>query len=163
MEMDQLIKKIKDLRGKKEADLSMEEDLSLAIMNLISLEEHFFLTAQKTGKDEYLKYLEQTRDLRKKLLGKMIPRNEGESWCISKHLLSATMRLLEVGTKYQTMKEGKKAKEAFDDAYKLYNLFWAIRLKLMDLPDLKDIKEDEFDKPWNVEDIVNKLVDCCRE
>lgn len=161
--MDQLIKKIKDLKQKKDADLSMEEDLSLAIMNLISLEEHFFLTAEKTGKNEYLKYLEETRNLRKKLLEVMIPKNEGETWCISKHLLAATMRMMEVGTKYQTMKEPKKAGDAFADAYKLYNLFWAIRLKLMNLSDLKDIKSKEDNKPWSVEDIVNKLVDCCRE
>src|SRR3989344_4936235 len=103
--MEKLIKKIEELKQKKGADLSLEEDLSLAIMNLISFEEHFFFTAEKTKKDIYLKYLEEARELRKKLLAKMIPQNEGESWCIGKHLLAATMRLMEVGTKYQTMKK----------------------------------------------------------
>lgn len=163
--MNDLQKKIEELKNKKNADLSMEEDLSLAIMNLISLEEHFFFTGEKTKKDTYFGFLNQTRELRKKLLAKMIPQNEGETWCISKHLLAATMRLMEVGTKYQTMKDDKKAKDAFDDAYSLYNLFWGIRLKLIDLPKLKNlsVSKKRQDKPWNMNEIVEKLVDCCRE
>ena len=163
MNINELSEKIKDLRQKKGADLSMEEDLSIAIMNLISLEEHFFFTAEKTGNNKYLTYLEQSRELRKKLLAKMMPKNEGESWCISKHLLAATMRLMEVGTKYQSLKDLKKAEEAFDDAYKIYNMFWAIRLDLLKMEDLKEIKETDEEKEWSVEDIVDKLVDCCRE
>lgn len=157
--MDDLVKKIEEFKNKKDADLSMEEDLSIAVMNLISLEEHFFFTAQKTKKEKYFKYVEQIREIRKRMLAKMIPQNEGETWCISKHLLAATMRLMEVGTKYQTMKKEDKAKEVFDHAYALYNLFFAIRLKLIDLKDLKNKREE----PWSENDIVAKLVDCCRE
>ncbi len=43
-------KKIKNLLDKKDLDLSSGEDLSVGIMNLISIEEHLFFTAQKTGK-----------------------------------------------------------------------------------------------------------------
>ncbi len=164
--MDDLVKKIEEFKNKKYlpagrqgADLSSDEDLSIAVMNLISLEEHFYFTAQKTKKDKYYKYVEQIREIRKRMLAKMIPQNEGETWCISKHLLAASMRLMEVGTKYQTMKKTDKAKEVFDDAYALYNLFFAIRLKLIDLKDLKNKK----DGPWSEDDIVAKLVDCCRE
>jgi len=157
--MEDLLKKIEEFKNKKGADLSMEEDLSIAIMNLISLEEHFYFTGQKTKKDKYFQYVEQIREIRKRMLAKMIPQNEGETWCISKHLLAAAMRLIEVGTKYRTMKKPEKAKEVFDDAYALYNLFFAIRLKLVDLGDLKNKKE----KAWSEDDIVAKLVDCCRE
>lgn len=157
--MDNLLKKIEEFKNKKDADLSMEEDLSIAVMNLISLEEHFYFTAQKTKKEKYYQYVEQIREIRKRMLAKMIPQNEGETWCISKHLLAATMRLMEVGTKYQTMKKPEKAKEVFDDAYALYNLFFAIRLKLVDIEDVKNKK----DEAWSENDIVAKLVDCCRE
>ncbi len=164
--MDDLIKKIDQFKNKKGADLSMEEDLSIAIMNLISLEEHFYFTAQKTKKDEYLKLLSEVREVRKRMLAKMIPENEGETWCISKHLLSATMRLMEVGTKYQNQKDDKKAKEVFDDAYSLFNMFWGIRLKLIDLKDVKakipELSENNK-KPWSMDDIMTKMVDCCRE
>ncbi len=157
--MDDLLKKIEEFKNKKSADLSSDEDLSIAVMNLISLEEHFYFTAQKTKKEKYYQYVEQIREIRKRMLAKMIPQNEGETWCISKHLLAATMRLMEVGTKYQTMKKSEKAKEVFDDAYKLYNLFFAIRLKLVDIEDIKNKKEEA----WSENDIVAKLVDCCRE
>ena len=164
--MDDLIKKIDQFKNKKGADLSMEEDLSIAIMNLISLEEHFYFTAQKTKKDEYLKLLSEVREVRKRMLAKMIPENEGETWCISKHLLSATMRLLEVGTKYQNQKDNEKAKEVFNDAYTLFNMFWGIRLKLVDLKNVKakipELSENNK-KPWSMNDIMTKMVDCCRE
>lgn len=162
--MEDLVRKIEKLKEKKDMDLSLEEDLSIAIMNLISLEEHFFYTYEKTKKQEYFDYLNTARELRKKLLAKMIPENEGETWCISKHLLATTMRLMEVGTKYQTMKKEKEAKAAFDDAYTVNNMFWAIRLKLMELKDLrKNLPKQEEEKPWDMDEIMKKLIDCCRE
>ena len=161
MKFEELQKKIQEFKGAKGADLSMEEDLSIAIMNLISLEEHFFFTAEKTGKSDYLDLLNETREIRKELMGRMIDRHEGETWCVSKHLLAATMRIMEVGTKLQSDGKSRQAKETFDKAYKIYSLFWALRLKLLDISDVKK-KEDEK-KPMSYEDIVNKLVDCCRE
>lgn len=153
-----LLAKIKRLKESGSYDLSLEEDLSIAVMNLISLEEHFFFTSQKTGKSEYLDLLQQTREVRKQLLAKMIPANEGETWCISKHLLAATMRLMEVGTKYQS--DGKKAEAdtSFTQAYKIYSLFWAVRLKLVDLKGVK-----KLNKPMSIEDLTTQLIDCCKE
>ncbi len=154
----QLIDKIKKLQASGNYDLSLEEDLSIAVMNLISLEEHFFLTSQKTGKSDYLDLLQQTREIRKALLAKMIPQHEGETWCITKHLLAATMRLIEVGTKYQTDGKNQEADTSFTQAYKIYSLFWAVRLKLLNLKDVKKVTQ-----PVSVEDLVNQLVDCCQE
>jgi len=154
----QLVEKVKKLQASGNFDLSLEEDLSIAVMNLISLEEHFYFSAEKTGKSDYFDLLKQTRDIRKTLLAKMIPVNEGETWCISKHLLSTTMRLIEVGTKYQTDGKADQAKEAFDQAYKVYSLFWAIRLKLLNLKDVKKIE-----KVMSVEDLTTQLIDCCKE
>mgnify|MGYP001558403676 CR=1 FL=1 len=153
-----LLAKIKQLQADGDYDLSLEEDLSIAVMNLISLEEHFFFTSQKTGKSDYLDLLQQTREVRKQLLAKMIPANEGETWCISKHLLAATMRLIEVGTKYQS--DGKKAEAntSFTQAYKIYSLFWAVRLKLLDLKGVKKIE-----KAMTIEDLTTQLIDCCKE
>ena len=151
----QLVDKIKKLQAGKNYDLSLEEDLSIAVMNLISLEEHFFFTSQKTGKSDYLDLLQETREIRKSLLAKMIPQHEGETWCITKHLLAATMRLIEVGTKYQS--DGKKAEAstAFTQAYKIYSLFWAVRLKLLNLKGVKKI-----DKALTIEDLTTQLIDC---
>lgn len=160
MTLDNLLAKVHALQKTGKFDLSREEDLSIAIMNLISLEEHFFMTAQKTGKKEYLDLHQQTRQIRTQLLAQMIPQHEGETWCISKHLLATTMRLIEVGDKHQSAKENQKAKDMFDLAYQVYSMFWAIRLKLINFPDLKQVTSS---KPWTLEDITTKLVDCCKE
>ena len=156
-----IIKKVEAMKKSGAVDLSTEEDLSIAIMNLISLEEHFFFTGEKTGDGKYFDLLGEVRELRKKLLGKMIDKHEGETWCISKHLLATTMRLMEVGTKLQGDKKTKEAKEVFDQAFRVYSMFWAMRLKLVDASGFKQAAAGE--QPWTFKDIVNKLVDCCDE
>ncbi|MEK7626922.1 MAG: hypothetical protein AAB399_02030 [Patescibacteria group bacterium] len=158
---EELMKKVAELKKSGNFDLSLDEDLSIAVMNLISLEEHFFFTAEKTKKDDYFDLLRETREMRKELLGKLMEKNEGETWCISKHLLAASMRLMEVGTKLEGAGKRKEAKDMFDKSYKLYTFFWALRLKLVNTADLK--KKPEGGGPWTHEDIVNKLVDCCKE
>jgi len=157
----ELIKKIERMKKSGEIDLSMEEDLSIAVMNLISLEEHFFFTSAKTGKEKYLDLLFEAREIRKSLLEKLVSRHEGETWCVSKHLLATTMRLIEVGTKLYSDNKKEEAKEVFDKAQKLYSLFWGLRLKLIDLPEIKEAAKNE--KPWTLKDIMDKLVDCCDE
>ena len=161
---EELVKKANEIKSGNGVDLSVEEDLSIAIMNLISLEEHFFFTAQKTGKDEYLGWLEKIREMRKSLLGMMIRQYEGEAWCIAKHLLAASMRLIEVGTKMQSKGQIDQAKEMFGKSYELFGLFFALRLKLIDLPESKkEDRLDDPDHPWTKEEIMNKLLDCCKE
>jgi hypothetical protein len=156
-----LLKKVDALKSSRSVDLSTDEDLSIAVMNLISLEEHFFFTGAKTGKPEYFEFLDEVRALRKELLGKLIDRHEGETWCIAKHLLATTMRLMEVGTKLHS--DGKKgdAQEMFARARKSWTLFWALRLKLLDAAEFKSVAANE--KSWSLQDIVNKLVNCCDE
>ncbi len=115
------MKKNKSETGYK-ADLTYLEDLSIAVMNLISLEEHFAFTTMKTKKQEYLEVLSAVRKLRIKLLRQLVHNTEGELWCISKHLLAATMRLMETATKY-IGKDNDKAYEYEKAAFDLYALF----------------------------------------
>lgn len=157
-------KLVERLRGEKGADLSMAEDLSIAVMNLISLEEHFFFTAEKTGKDNYFDAASEVREVRKEALKQLVGTHEGETWCSTKHLLAATMRLIEVGTKLQS--EGKKdeAKKSFDQAYKIYSIFWALRLRLISVKSVVDATDSSSkDRPWTLEDLTTKLADCCNE
>lgn len=166
---DDLLEKLKKEKKLNGIDLSTEEDMILAIMNLISLEEHFFFTGVKTEKDEYYDLLNETRTIRKELMAKIMDKNEGETWCISKHLLAVSIRLIEVGTKLYSDKKNSEAKEMFARAYKTYSMFWGVRLKLIDALEFKKIatEENNFDirdkKPWTFKDIVDKLVDCCDE
>jgi len=156
-----ILKKVEELKKGGAIDLSMEEDLSIAVMNLISLEEHLFFTGEKTGNAEYFDFINQVREIRKEMLAKLIARHLGETWCIGKHLLAASMRLMEVGTKLQGDDKKTEAQEMFDRAYQLYSLFWAVRLKLVDADKFKSIAASE--KAWTSQDIVEKLVNCCDE
>jgi hypothetical protein len=158
---EEIIKKMEALKASGGLDLSTEEDLAMAIMNLISLEEHFYFTGAKTDKPEYFDMLIEVRSMRAKLLARMIDKKEGEVWCISKHLLATSMRLMEVGTKLQ--KEGKKdeAKEFFADSYKMFTLFFALRLKIISIPEVQKLADAE--KPMTLKDVMTKLVDCCNE
>lgn len=169
--LEELMQKVNKLKATGELDLSMEEDLSIAIMNLISLEEHFYFTAEKTKNDGYFDFMNQIREIRKQLLVKMINVHEGETWCIAKHLLAATMRMMEVGTKLQSSDKKEEAKDMFKKAYEIYSLFWVLRLKLINVPDIKKIEDNKLNihdkpgtnKPMTKEDIISKLVDCCKE
>jgi hypothetical protein len=94
-----------------------------------------------------------------------------EIYCISKHLLAASMRLIEVGTKYY--QEGKKeeAKNLFSKAYDLWSLFWGLNLKLIDIGEVKKIEENQLnvhdkektDLFGKLKKIVRKIIDCCIE
>lgn len=155
---EEVLKRIEEMKKGKHFDLSVEEDLAIAVMNLISLEEHFFFTGAKTNKPEYYDLLQEVRSMRTKLLAKMIDRTEGETWCISKHLLASSMRLFEVGTKLQSDNKKDEAKESFEQAFKLFNMFFALRLKIVHTCNVVD-----ENKPMTINDIMNKLVDCCDE
>lgn len=192
------MKKAKDVKefvervdaGKKmnPKDLSSDQDLTIAIMNLISIEEHLVFSGAKTGKTSFYDLVENVRELRKNLMQRVIPEYEGEVWCISKHLLASSMRLMEVGTKQQSLKNTKLAYSLFDQAYELYCLFWGLNMKMLDVKDVKwvednleDIKKisasleenrtsaDKIEKKENVgvmgkmKAFVKKAVDCCIE
>ena len=181
--LNEFVAKIDQMKKQDKMDLSSDQDLSLAIMNLISIEEHFFFTAEKTGKDEYFDLLKEVREMRKSLLQKIIKEYEGEVWCISKHLLAASMRLMEVGTKQLGMGKKEEAKELFQKSYDLYGMFWALNMKLIGTNDIKEaggvesektikkIDENALNKLDNnptgftgkLRDLVRKAIDCCIE
>lgn len=162
------IAKIEEVK-KGSVDLSRDEDLSIALMNLISLEEHFYFTAMKTNNQKYLEMLNSIRELRKKLLAKIVTNPEGEEWCISKHLLAASMRLIEVGTKELAKKKKEDANMFFTSAFNLYSLFFAINMKLIETRDLEgnskniESRENKEGILGKFSAIIKKIVDCCRE
>lgn len=144
-------------------DLSAAEDLSLAVMNLVSLEEHFFFTGAKTGNGAYYDTAREARELRTRLMKELLPEHEGESWCAAKHLLAASMRLVEVGNRYQSEGQKEKARAFFEDAYRLYAIFWALKAKLLSVKQAADSGKEVSEKKWSLEQLVGKLADCCNE
>lgn len=126
-------------------DLSSDQDLTIGIMNLISIEEHLVFSGAKTGKTSFYDMVPDIREMRKNLMLKVIPSYEGEVWCISKHLLAAAMRLMEVGTKQQSMNNTEEAYKLFDQAYDLYCMFWGLNMNLIDTKDVKWIEDSKKD------------------
>ena len=167
----QLISKVDDAKKANPLDLSSDQDLSIAIMNLVSIEEHFVFTQQKTGNDKYLDLLKEVREMRKDLLKKIVGESEGEVWCISKHLLAASMRLMEVGTKMLGQGKKKEAKDLFEKSFDLYSLFWGVNMKLVDTKNIDKIDSQALNNRDNekkgfmgkLSGLVKKAIDCCIE
>jgi hypothetical protein len=178
LDVDSFLEKVKKMEKGEKLDLSSDEDLSIGIMNLISIEEHLFFTYNKTKNIKYLDLLDEVRQMRKSLLKRIIKDYEGEVWCISKHLLSASMRLMEVGTKFLTKGDKKQAKEMFEKSYQLYSLFWGLNLGVVDFDSVLPDKGKKIDfvsddsKPKvkgsatvfeKLGQLVQKAIDCCKE
>lgn len=168
LNLNEMIEKVDQMKKDHALDLSSDQDLSIAIMNLISIEEHFFFTGAKTGNPKYYDLLSEIREMRKELLKKIIKEYEGEVWCISKHLLAASYRLMEVGTKAQGNGKKEEAEDMFKKAYELYSIFWGLNMKLIDLGEVKKIDEDALDKKHKglgekLGDLVKKVINCCIE
>lgn len=171
LDLVKFLDKIKKNEKGHTLDLSIGEDLSIAIMNLISIEEHLLFTGNKTGDNKYFDLLSEARKMRVDLLKQIIKDPKGELWCTSKHLLAASMRLFEVGTKYQTKGDKKTAYDFFKKSFNLYNLFWGLNLDMVKSSDIskKEIvrekspelkKSDFFGK---INGVIGKILDCCRE
>ncbi len=188
----EFVERIDNMKKKNPKDLSSDQDLTIAIMNLISIEEHLIFSGAKTGKNSFYAMVNDIREMRKNLMLKIIPSYEGEVWCISKHLLATSMRLMEVGTKQQSMGNTKDAYDLFNQAYDLYCLFWGLNMNIIDAKEInwkpdtvESVKQEaaqliENTKPVNQEapitaqpepttlmgklkSVVRKAVDCCIE
>ncbi len=167
--LNEFIEKVDSAKKVNPLDLSSDQDLSIAIMNLISIEEHLFFSGAKTQDTSFYDLIENIREYRKELLQKIIKSYKGEVWCISKHLLASSMRLTEVATKALHTGNKKEAYDLFDKAYNLYCLFWGLNInqvdekevknfiEIIDKKTLNNIKEDKEKGPNNKEEeIINE-------
>lgn len=189
--LKEFVERIDSSKKVNPKDLSSDQDLTIAIMNLISIEEHLVFSGAKTGKTSFYDLIEEVRETRKQLMQKIIPSYEGEVWCISKHLLASSMRLMEVGTKQQSLGHKDEAYKLFNQAYEFYCLFWGLNMNMLNVDDVKWIedsseslkkitsklessaavvaenKKTEEDKPQGrlakMKAFVRKAVDCCIE
>jgi hypothetical protein len=146
MSLEEMVKKIDDAKKVNPLDLSSDQDLSIALMNLVSLEEHFFFSGAKTKKPGFYDLINVVRNMRKELMERIVNKNQhdgAEVWCISKHLLAAAMRLYEVGTKALGVGNKKDAYQMFEKAYELYSLFWGLNMNMIDLTGVQEM-EPEF-------------------
>jgi hypothetical protein len=169
--LNEFIEKADQMKKQDKIDLSSDQDLTFAIMNLVSIEEHFVFTGAKTGKTGYYDLVKEVREIRKELLEKIVKDPEGEVWCISKHLLAASMRLMEVGSKQLGIGKKKEAYDFFQKAYDLYSLFWGLNLKVINIGDIASIDDKALSKRdkkkrglmGKLGDLVKAAIDCCIE
>ena len=183
----EFVERVDAAKKKNPKDLSSDQDLTIAIMNLISIEEHLIFSGAKTGKTGFYDMVQEVRELRKNLMLKIIPSYEGEVWCISKHLLAAAMRLMEVGTKQQSMNHKEEAYQLFNQAYDLYCLFWGLNMNLVNIDgakwqgdslekvqkevaeikatvtSVKDETPTDHSMFGKLKSVIRKAVDCCIE
>ena len=147
MTLEEMVAKVDASKKVNPLDLSSDQDLSIALMNLISLEEHFFFSGAKTQKTGFYDLINTVRDMRKELMSRIVKKStaeNGEVWCISKHLLAASMRIMEVGTKALSAGNTHTAYDLFNKSYELYSLFWGINMDLIDLTGVKKIAPDVY-------------------
>lgn len=176
-DLKQFMDKVKKMEKGEKLDLSSGEDLSIGIMNLISIEEHLFFSGGKTGDKKYYDLLDEVRKMRVELLKQIVKEYNGEVWCISKHLLAASMRIMEVGTKALKNGEKEKAYDLFEKSYNLYNLFWGLNLGVVNkkeleknkaFPDKREVPIEYKDEKGNsflgkMSSMIGKVLDCCKE
>lgn len=149
MTLDEMVQKADAAKKVNPLDLSSDQDLSIALMNLISLEEHFFFSGAKTQKTGFYDLINTVRDMRKELMERIVKKSTaetGEVWCVSKHLLAASMRLMEVGTKALSAGNTDDAYNLFNKAYELYSLFWGINMDLIDMTGVQKIAPDVYER-----------------
>lgn len=69
-DIQKFIDKAKNIEKGHKLDLSLGEDMAVACMNLIGIEEHMFFTSQKLGDTKYIEVLNTAREMRKFLMKK---------------------------------------------------------------------------------------------
>lgn len=162
MKIKNFIKTIQDVKEKNKLDLSAFEDLSIGLMNLVSLEEHAYFSYIKTQDEMFLSILENVREMRKDLLKLIVKDDDGsEKWCMSKHFLASSMRLFEVGNRM--LHEGKKeeANKFYRDSAELYFMFWKLNTEGINNKEIKiEINKEEKKSIFSS---IKKLLECCKE
>ncbi len=175
----EFVEKLDSAKKVNPKDLSSDQDLTIGIMNLISIEEHLMFSGAKTGKTEFYDLINEVREQRKLMMQKIIPSYEGEVWCISKHLLASSMRLFEVGTKALAAGNKKDAYDLFDRSYNLYCIFWGLNMGMINGTDVKwvksknlpqekgeEVEEEKSEPDTKVSKLkawVKNAVNCCIE
>lgn len=103
-------------------DLSSDQDLSIALMNLITIEHMYYDSKQAKNSVGAM-----VHDIRTRLMSRIVSEQHTD---ISFKLLGKSMELITDGM--QAMESGKSvaAYTKFDDAYGLYSLFWGINMGL---------------------------------
>lgn len=157
MKTTNFIQTIEKVKEKNSLDLEVWEDLSIGLMNLVSLEEHAFFSYAKTNNDKFLSILDRVREMRKRLLKLIVKNDDGsETWCMSKHFLASSMRMFEVGNRMLHEGKRKESQQFYRDAAELYGLFWKLNANKKEIKITPEEERGIFAS-------IKKMLECCKE
>lgn len=105
-------------------DLSSDQDLTIALMNMIAVEE--LCPDTNIGN--------MVADLRAKMMQHVVRNNR--FMLISHELLSKSMQLMTDGINALKNENTKQAYELFDKSYEFYVLFWGVNMELISPNDI---------------------------
>ena len=97
-------------------DVAFIQDFLFFLENSIALENHCLQSFGETNDKIQLQLAEKIREIRSKIMYRIISESRNQSWCEVKHLAGVCMSLRELGNRYLT--DGKKdlAEECYKDS-----------------------------------------------
>ena len=113
------------MSGAEKKDVGIISDMLQALMNTASIEHHAIMSYFKSKDKKFLELRDIARNVRRRWLDRIVKEEsaeDSENWCISKHILLASMAYLEIGDRYYSMKKLKEAQEAYEDGRILMGL-----------------------------------------
>ncbi|MBR2412183.1 MAG: hypothetical protein IKB10_00750 [Alphaproteobacteria bacterium] len=123
--MKQMVERADMAKKVNPLDLSSDQDLTVALMNLIVLED---LSAN------YPELYSMVHDMRVELMSRVVHGADDVRYA-SKYLLGDAMRLIDGGNKSGNY-------DSYDRAYELYSLFWGLNMGLIDMRGVKKSAPD---------------------
>lgn len=123
-----LLKHVADADAAKKVnplDLSSDQDLTIALMNLIHIIDLCADNGDVYGVGKML--VDMTDDLMSRIVDK-----GGKKWDSSRRLLAESMNLMVAGNKAMDSGQKAAAHKLYDDAYEQYSLFWGVNMGIVD-------------------------------
>ena len=137
MRSDKLIKKVAVADNAKKAnklDLSSDQDLTIGLMNLISIERYI----ENDAEHDFSQLKSMVNDLRVGLMGKIVKKSD-KNFDVLCDLLGRSAMLMNDGFVALENQNDARAYELFDAAFGAYSMFWGVCMGLADATDVENI------------------------
>ena len=108
---------------KDKKDVGFMDDALLYIENMVCAEHHAMESWVSSKDEKWMDILIQIRRNRSKMLYKLVPKENSEIYCFSKHILCCAEALKELANRYTERKDFKSAKECLDESSLYEKLF----------------------------------------
>lgn len=137
MRSDKLIKKVAVADNAKKAnklDLSSDQDLTIALMNLISIERYI----ENDAEHDFSQLKSMVNDLRVALMGKIVKKSD-KNFDVLCDLLGRSAVMMNDGFVALENQNDVRAYELFDAAFGAYSMFWGVCMGLADATDVENV------------------------